>query len=84
MSGGGGGSKSAKAANALLAQQIAMQQREYEQQLAALGEQEFSIVKSQGGMNWNAKTPTGINNNPGHSNGGFPPWHWGPFNPFNN
>ena len=57
---GGGASKEADKSNQLLQEQIDQQKREEQDQLRALSEQEFNIVKSQGGFNWNAQKPTGI------------------------
>jgi hypothetical protein len=58
--GGGGSSAAADQSNKLLQEQIDIQQRQYQQQLSSLSEEQFNIIKSQGGMNWNAGAPVGI------------------------
>ena len=58
--GGGGGSSAADQSNKLLQEQIDIQKRQYQQQLSSLSEEQFNIIKSQGGMNWNANSPVGI------------------------
>lgn len=58
--GGGDASEEAEKSNELLQKQLDEQKREEQQQLQALSQQEFNIVKSQGGLNWNAQKPTGI------------------------
>ena len=62
MGGGGDGGSSAAVdqSNKLLQEQIDIQQRQYQQQLQSLSEQQFKVIKSQGGMNWNAGAPVGI------------------------
>lgn len=62
MGGGGDGGSSAAVdqSNKLLQEQIDIQQREYQKQLQSLSEEQFKVIKSQGGMNWNAGAPVGI------------------------
>ena len=60
MGKGGGGDDSAKKSNDLLQQQVNTQKQEELNKKAQLSQQEFGIIKSQGAMNWDGKTPTGI------------------------
>jgi len=58
--GGGGDSGAADRSNQLLQEQIDIQKRQEKQQLQAVSEQQFKIIKSQGGMSWDASAPVGI------------------------
>jgi len=58
--GGGGGNDSANKSNDLLQEQIDTQKQQETEKKAQLSQQEFGIIKSQGVMNWDGKTPTGI------------------------
>ena len=60
VGGGGGSSAAADQSNKLLQKQIDIHQSQYKQQLQSLSEEQFKIIKSQGGMNWNAGEPVGI------------------------
>lgn len=47
-------------ANAILNNQINIQHRKYNQNLAQLGQEQINIMNTQGGLNWNGAPPIGI------------------------
>jgi len=63
MGGGGdsGATDAANRSNDLLQKQLDIQRQQYKDQLQALSEKEFNIIKTKGGLNWDSGAPTGVN-----------------------